>query len=135
MAEHFEGKVSVKGLLVRNGRILMVRAANETRWDLPGGRVHIGESTHDAFEREIKEELGVGVVPGELFHSCQTVHSQDKTNHLFLTFRVVAVARLDFPIPTDEVAEIRWVSKQDMAGLESYENCIAVLNSYWLWRG
>jgi 8-oxo-dGTP diphosphatase len=35
------------------------------QWELPGGKVHPGESDLDALVRECREELGVDVEPGE----------------------------------------------------------------------
>lgn len=34
-------------------------------WELPGGKVDPGEGEPEALEREIREELGVGIVLGE----------------------------------------------------------------------
>jgi 8-oxo-dGTP pyrophosphatase MutT (NUDIX family) len=60
----------VCGLLVRSGRILLVHR-NGTRlwarncWDVPGGHIEQGESDFEALAREMREELGIVVAPGE----------------------------------------------------------------------
>src|SRR3954452_5561465 len=41
------------------GRILLVRRADTGNWELPGGRVEIGESAVVAAQREVAEESGV----------------------------------------------------------------------------
>ena len=41
------------------GRILLVRRADSGNWELPGGRVELGESAVVAAEREVAEESGV----------------------------------------------------------------------------
>jgi ADP-ribose pyrophosphatase YjhB (NUDIX family) len=41
------------------GRILLVRRADTGNWELPGGRVELGESAVVAAEREVAEESGV----------------------------------------------------------------------------
>src|SRR4051794_40391938 len=43
------------------GRILLVRRADTGNWELPGGRVEIGESATLAAEREVAEESGIHV--------------------------------------------------------------------------
>ncbi|QJY49212.1 NUDIX hydrolase [Pseudonocardia broussonetiae] len=48
------------------GRVLLVRRADNGHWELPGGRVDLGESAPTAAEREVAEESGVTVkVTGE----------------------------------------------------------------------
>ncbi|MFR9805443.1 NUDIX hydrolase [Pseudonocardia sp. RS010] len=42
-------------------RILLVRRADDGFWELPGGRVEVGESAVDAVEREVAEESGVTI--------------------------------------------------------------------------
>jgi ADP-ribose pyrophosphatase YjhB (NUDIX family) len=41
------------------GRVLLVRRVDDGLWELPGGRVEVGESAVDAAEREVAEESGV----------------------------------------------------------------------------
>ncbi|QJY49047.1 NUDIX domain-containing protein [Pseudonocardia broussonetiae] len=43
------------------GRVLLVRRADNGHWELPGGRVDLGESAPTAAEREVAEESGVTV--------------------------------------------------------------------------
>jgi ADP-ribose pyrophosphatase YjhB (NUDIX family) len=43
------------------GRILLVRRMDTGNWELPGGRVEIGESATAAAVREVREESGVRI--------------------------------------------------------------------------
>src|SRR5689334_1417221 len=43
------------------GRLLLVRRIDSGNWELPGGRVELGESAAQAAEREVAEEAGVTV--------------------------------------------------------------------------
>jgi ADP-ribose pyrophosphatase YjhB (NUDIX family) len=45
------------------GRILMHRRSDNSRWALPGGVMDIGESIGDTVVREVREETGLEVVP------------------------------------------------------------------------
>ena len=44
------------------GRLLMVRRCDSGVWELPGGRVDVGESAVEAAVRETAEEAGVQIV-------------------------------------------------------------------------
>lgn len=49
--------------LVRNsvGQVLLVRRADDGNWELPGGRIDVGESACDAVVREVAEEADVDI--------------------------------------------------------------------------
>lgn len=52
-------KIDVRGVVIRNGEILLVREKLDGgRWTLPGGWADIGEAPGEAAEREIWEEAG-----------------------------------------------------------------------------
>jgi 8-oxo-dGTP diphosphatase len=64
------GRRRVSAVIVRNGRVLMVRERNrgpEGRhdgvefWTLPGGGVEPGETDEEAVTREVREEVGLRV--------------------------------------------------------------------------
>jgi mutator protein MutT len=49
--------------IVRNDRdeVLLVRRADDGNWELPGGRIEVGESAMSAAVREVAEEAGVAI--------------------------------------------------------------------------
>ena len=48
---------------VRNsaGELLLVRRIDDGNWELPGGRIEVGESVSDAVVREVAEESGITI--------------------------------------------------------------------------
>ena len=70
---HFEGKVAQKAVIVRDGKVLVVRDPRENQeiWELPGGRLNLGEEPKRGLAREIAEELGVPCEIGEVIHIAQ----------------------------------------------------------------
>ena len=62
--------VSVKGVAVRGGRVLLLR--NErAEWELPGGKLEIGEDPLACVAREIAEETGWQVTVGPILDCWQ----------------------------------------------------------------
>lgn len=50
--------ISVKGVLIQRGRVLVLRNERD-EWELPGGRLDDGETPEAALVREIREETGL----------------------------------------------------------------------------
>lgn len=62
-------RVGVGGVVVHDGRVLLIRRGKEPlygRWVVPGGTVELGESLERALVRELREETGLEVEPVEL---------------------------------------------------------------------
>jgi 8-oxo-dGTP diphosphatase len=59
----------VGGVLISEGRVLLIRRGKEPlrgRWVVPGGTVELGETLEQALVREMEEETGLRVEPGEV---------------------------------------------------------------------
>lgn len=54
-------RVSIKGVIMVDGKVALTREHGSKRWDLPGGGVEHYEEPMNAFKREIAEELGANV--------------------------------------------------------------------------
>lgn len=52
-------------IIVKKSEMLAVQRGPEShhpwKWEFPGGKVHPGETPEQCIEREIKEELGIGI--------------------------------------------------------------------------
>jgi 8-oxo-dGTP diphosphatase len=58
--------VGVGGVVVRDGRVLLIRRGKEPlygRWVVPGGTVELGETLEEAVVREMEEETCLRVEP------------------------------------------------------------------------
>jgi 8-oxo-dGTP pyrophosphatase MutT (NUDIX family) len=62
--------VSVKGVVVRAGRVLLLKNERE-EWELPGGKLELGEEPDVCVAREITEETGLQVTTGPILDSWQ----------------------------------------------------------------
>lgn len=53
--------VSVKGVLLSPNREVVLLMNEREEWELPGGRIELGESSTECLAREIREELNIDV--------------------------------------------------------------------------
>ena len=49
-----------------DGRVLLVKPNYRDHWSLPGGILEHGEPPHEGCRREVEEELGLDIAPGQL---------------------------------------------------------------------
>jgi len=130
---HFSGKVAAKALIVKDDKILLIRASkdNET-WDLPGGRINVDEEIENALKREVKEELDLDVNIEALLSSKQIIHSFEKTPHIFLIFKAVLVDPHQ-PIHMDpkEAEEYLWIDKEAFNKVKIYDGYDQAFKNFW----
>lgn len=76
--------VSVKGVCVQNGRVLLLHNERD-EWELPGGKLELGEEPAACVVREIKEESEWPVRVGEILDSWQ-YHIREGVDVLIVTY-------------------------------------------------
>ena len=76
--------VSVKGVLVRDGRVLLLKNERE-EWEPPGGKLELGEEPQVCVAREITEETGLAVTVGPILDAWQ-YHIGDGSDVLIVTY-------------------------------------------------
>jgi ADP-ribose pyrophosphatase YjhB (NUDIX family) len=76
--------VSVKGVVIRDGRVLLLRNERD-EWELPGGKLELGEEPAVCVAREIAEEVSWQVTVGPLLDVWQ-YHIRDRVDVLIVTY-------------------------------------------------
>lgn len=106
--------VSVKGIVVRESAVALLRNRRD-EWELPGGKLEVGESPEQCVAREIAEELGLDVAPTSLVDSW-VYDIAPGTRVLVLTYgceeRSVRAAVL-----SEEHTRLEWIDVGELARL------------------
>lgn len=58
-AEELLNRLSVYGIYMSGGRVLLIKDPRSERWELPGGGVEEAETVRQGLTREFKEETGL----------------------------------------------------------------------------
>ncbi len=130
---HFEGKVAQKAVILRDGKVLVVRDPREKReiWEIPGGRLNVGENPKQGLVREIKEELGVIGVVGNVIHLTQFLQGSEQKNALMIAYEVTIPNETELQFNDGEVCEARWISADQVEDLNLFPEYRDTLNIYF----
>ena len=131
--EHFVGKVALKAVLEHEGKVLLLRDPRMDRevWELPGGRMNVGEVPEEALQRELKEELGVDCVVHEVVHLAQFLQGNENTQAFMVAFRAtLADPTAQFTLESSEVAEIARCTVEEALQRELFPEYRATLAVY-----
>ena len=111
------------GVIVRDGRVLLVHRARHGDWSLPKGKLDEGETWEQAAVREVAEETGLRATLEEPLGS--THYEVDAGPKEVRWFRMSADGE---PHAQNEVDEVRWVPLADVAAILTYERDVELLS-------
>lgn len=110
-------QIRVTGVLVENGRILLVQQTTAgRRWSLPGGRAEAGELLEQALIRELFEETGLSVKVKKLLYVCDKPDAEPPVLHI--TFLLARIGG-ELTLPTNEfdqnpIGDVRFVPVSEL---------------------
>lgn len=120
----------VAGIVCRENKILATqRGYGEFKdgWEFPGGKLEAGETGVEALKRELREELDMEVVVGDLL---ETVEYDYPQFHLIMHCYLCQLAKEEFVLKEHEAA--RWLGKNqldEVAWLPADEGIVEKLKS------
>ena len=106
--------VSVKGVLVRDGLVLLLKNERE-EWELPGGKLELGEEPPACVAREITEETGLPVTTGPILDAWQ-YHIREGRDVLIVTYGCHPTGDQS-PVLSHEHKEIGFFSQTEVDSL------------------
>jgi 8-oxo-dGTP diphosphatase len=113
-----EGVFAAGGVVVRDGKVLLVHRPRYDDWTFPKGKLDGGESFEDAAVREVEEETGVRCSLGrELPSTRYQVGARPKLVRYWL---MNPEAETPF-VPNDETDVLRWLTPEEALELLSYD--------------
>jgi ADP-ribose pyrophosphatase YjhB (NUDIX family) len=113
-------KVDIRGVVFREGKILMVREGIDGNWGLPGGWADVGYTPFEIAEKEVWEEAGIRVKPLRLlavFDKTKHQHPPD-IYHIYKLF--ILCEDLGGEInPGMETLDARWIDRNERLPLST----------------
>jgi ADP-ribose pyrophosphatase YjhB (NUDIX family) len=118
------------------GRLMLVRRGVEPRkgkWDTPGGFLEEGEAPLDGLRRELREETGLEIEPGEFFGALTDLYGDGPAAPSILSLNWTARILSGTPAAADDISEIRWFAADELPGEEEIAfPSVAALVRRWL---
>ena len=126
--------LAVSAAIVRDGRVLIARRARAPAngiYTLPGGVVEVGETLREAVAREIMEETNLVIEPVALAGYRERVghDASGKVEHHFVILPFAARLISGEPSLNEELAEVRWLTPAELAGLPTTEGLAEIVTT------
>src|SRR2546422_240336 len=135
-----EPRVGVGAVVLDGDRVLLVKRGRPPalgKWSLPGGLVHLGETTRDAVLREVAEECGLAITVAGVAGVGDRV-TRDAAGRV--KYHYVLVDYLAYPESTrltsgSDAAEARWVEIDRVAELDTTDGLVDMIRRAQTLRG
>ena len=143
LVDELSFRPSVYGVIIKDGKVLLVPQWDG--YDFPGGGVDLGELVKDTLIREVKEETGLDITPGQIVHAEDDFffhphrHTPLQTPMLYFLCEVT-----EGELSTDGFSETEkeyakkaeWVPLEAVSGLKFYNSIVdspkLVRDALWL---
>lgn len=131
--------IGAKGLVVRDGKVLLLRQSSnyedsvrekDGKWDVPGGRIDSEETVREGLIREVGEESGLDVEPGEclgVFDGFPEIQSE--TCHVVRVYFVCQAAQGNVVLSRDH-DRFDWVDPENIGEKVLLDDIRDMLDKY-----
>lgn len=108
-------------IVLRDGKVLLVRDKGKHHFSLPGGGVRKGESPVDAAARELREEVGLKTIKKDYLFT----HHVKANEHEVVLIEAMGEVRLK----GNELSEFMWWDGKQQVLI--YPHVTGILNKFW----
>lgn len=124
--------VGVGAIIIEGERVLLVKRAHpplEAQWSIPGGVLEVGELVREAAIREVREETGLIVEPGELLGVYDRIlRNQEQRVH----YHYVLIDFLCHPVggelcAASDAERVGWFTREELPALHLAEDTADVI--------
>ena len=114
--------IGIGAVIVSGHRALLVRRNTEPlrgEWSVPGGMLELGETLHDGVRREVLEETGLTVEPGEVLDVFDSIFTDaaGRTQYHYVLIDYLCRVISGEARPASDVSDVRWVSEDALPAM------------------
>ena len=120
-------EVIARGVVVRDGRVLLMQELAVGYWFFPGGHVEAGETPEGALVRELREELAVAATVGKRLGELENVWSQGGVEHHEINHVFAVVIDADDPVSQEPHLAAGWHRVADLPSVDVRPRALADL--------
>jgi 8-oxo-dGTP diphosphatase len=128
--------VLVTAALIKSGNKILIAQRNPdaknqpNKWEMPGGKVELGEDPKDTIVREIKEELDMDVSVVSLFDAFSHVYERpDGVLHVVVLAYICTSNSETFNLI--DAQDAKWVTMSDLSQFEYVPGDPEVINKFF----
>ena len=123
--------VGVGGVVVRDGRVLLIRRGKPPllrQWTIPGGTVELGETLQQAVVREMREETALSVQPLDVLTVFDRIEREgDEVRYHFVIVDFLCRASAGEARAGSDALEVAWVRPEDIPAYALREEALEVV--------
>jgi 8-oxo-dGTP diphosphatase len=125
-------RVGVGAVVLHEGRVLLVKRGQAPalgKWSLPGGLLHLGETTREAAAREVAEECGIAIRVAGLAGMVERVIRDDagRIRYHYILIDYLAVPDGTRLIPGSDAADAQWIEIDRVAELDATDGLLDMI--------